>query len=594
MFVGSQGCKTATPAGNPYGSSQGSLWGMQGPYDTTQGVGPGGGFGGPTSVADWQGGGGGGMQGLSHAELVDKIARYEKQLARTAAGAPASDVTVAPSRPDAPSSTSKAKGGSSAEVEALEERCQQFQQRLEAAERELRDANEVSKMHRNRAEQLELKLKDREQLLVHAKEMWMKENVRASKLADALTDAEDKLADQDRRLSEVADRYGEAQQEVRKLQHLVSSTGTLSTSTSLPDQHVSAIESGIKSGKLPSSSVDLSFSNRDLSRRVGLAGADWRAGPDGADLAGGTASMLQPPLEPEINAERFRRLCLLNDAVLYEDDMLQIGVKSEFVGREGQLAVFYGNKGNAALQAFTAQYFVREENALRLTASPLSQQLDADKQIVQRVTATCLEPFAEPVWLRVQFLLPDTSPRRIQLRFPVILPKFMVGRELSTADFFRHWRQQSFVLNETMSVVHLAGRLRGQLAQVAKSVLLGGALRLHHKVDDNPDNFVLVSQLSEPVSSTSGAGQGFNNLGSDRFDERPGGGLDPSSFGLGGGDAEASLSLIRIEVGSGRFAGKVRIVVRSGHPTVARALCDCLVLQLAEASSPQSGEAAVR
>jgi len=255
--------------------------------------------------------------------------------------------------------------------------------------------------------------------------------------------------------------------------------------------------------------------------------------------------------------------------------------------------VFYGNKGNAALQAFTAQYFVREESALRLTASPLSQQLDSDKQIVQRITATCLEPFAEPVWLRVQFLLPDTSPRRIQLRFPIILSKFMVGRELSTADFFRHWRQQNFVLNETMSVVHLAGRLRGQLAQIAKSVVLGGALRLHHKVDDNPDNFVLVSQLSEPFSSASGGGQGFN-LGSDRFDDRAGGGHDASSFGLGGGDAETSLSLIRIEVGSGRFAGKVRIVVRSGHPTVARALCDCLVLQLAEGSSPQSGEAAVR
>jgi len=595
MFLSSQGRQAGASPGNPYGSSQGSLWGMQGPYDTTQGVGPTGGLVGPGSTADWQGAGGGGTQGLSNAELVDKIARYEHQLARTAAGAPASDVTIAPYRPDAPPSAPKTKGGSAAEIEALEEKCQQFHQRLEVAEHDLRAAHEATRVHRNRAEQLELKLKDREQLLVHAKDMWMKENVRACKLADALTAAEDKLADQDRRLSDVADRYGEAQQEVRKLQHLVSSTGTLSTSTSLPDQHNSALESSLKSGKLPSSAADFSFGSGDLSRRVGLERAAWHAGPDGADLAGGTASMLHHPVEPEINAERFRRLCLLNDAVLYEDDMLQIGVKSEFHACEGQLAVFYGNKGNAALQAFTAQYFVREENALRLTASPSSQQLDSDKQVVQRVTAVCLEPFAEPVWLRVQFLLPDTSPRRIQLRFPVVLSKFMVGRELSTTDFFRHWRQQNFVLNETMSVVHLAGRLRGQLAQIAKSVVLGGVLRLHHKVDDNPDNFVLVSQLSEPVSPASGqGGQGFNSRGSDRFDDRAGGGHDASSFGLGGGDAETSLSLIRVEVGSGRFAGKVRIVVRSGHPTAARALCDCLVLQLAEASSVQSGEAAVR
>ncbi|OLP79526.1 E3 ubiquitin-protein ligase synoviolin [Symbiodinium microadriaticum] len=67
-------------------------------------------------------------------------------------------------------------------------------------------------------------LMDREQLLSHAKEMWMKENVRASKLADALTAAEDKLADQERRLADVTAKYTEAQQEVRQLQHLLGSS----------------------------------------------------------------------------------------------------------------------------------------------------------------------------------------------------------------------------------------------------------------------------------------------------------------------------------------------------------------------------------
>ena len=37
-----------------------------------------------------------------------------------------------------------------------------------------------------------------------SKEMWMKESGRATKLADALTSAEDRLADQERRLQEVA------------------------------------------------------------------------------------------------------------------------------------------------------------------------------------------------------------------------------------------------------------------------------------------------------------------------------------------------------------------------------------------------------
>merc|ERR1740138_772145 len=157
-----------------------------------------------------------------------------------------------------------------------------------------------------------------------------------------------------------------------------------------------------------------------------------------ASLGDSFGSALGPgPSETDTNSDRFRRLCLQNDAVLYEDDMLQIGVKAEYSGREAQFAVYFGNKGSAGLQAFTVQYFVREESALQLAASPLSQQLEADRQVVQRVNAKCLEPFLEAPWLRVQFLLPDTSPRRVQIRFPVVMTKFMVGLELSKQDFFR-------------------------------------------------------------------------------------------------------------------------------------------------------------
>mmetsp|Transcript_25751 Transcript_25751/g.58497 ORF Transcript_25751/g.58497 Transcript_25751/m.58497 type:complete len:320 (-) Transcript_25751:70-1029(-) len=298
--------------------------------------------------------------------------------------------------------------------------------------------------------------------------------------------------------------------------------------------------------------------------------------PDSADLAGGTA--LPPPVESDTNADRFRRLCLLNDAVLYEDELLQIGVKAEYAGREGQFAVFFGNKGSAALQAFTVQYFVREEHALKLSASPLNQQLEADKQAVQRVSATCVEPFIQPVWLRVQFLLPDTSPRRIQVRFPIVITKFMAGCELPPADFFRFWRQQSFVLTEVTTIVHLAARLRGQLVHVARTIVFGGALRLHHGVDNNPDNFVLVSRLADAQ-------------GVDRRPDDHEKGLN--AFGLGG-DQDRGIALVRVEVGTGRFVGKARVCIRSSNQAVARALCDCIVLQLAEPNTPQSSDATAR
>merc|ERR1719281_873796 len=92
-----------------------------------------------------------------------------------------------------------------------------------------------------------------------------------------------------------------------------------------------------------------------------------------------------PPLEAKTNADRFRHLCLTNDAVLYEDDMLQVGLKTEYRGLEGQLAVYFGNKGSAALQAFQVHYSGAsiDEGTLRFSSSSIGQQLEAHDQVVQ-------------------------------------------------------------------------------------------------------------------------------------------------------------------------------------------------------------------
>lgn len=499
-------------------------------------------------------------------------------------------------------------------VIALEEKCAHLERRLEALERERNEALETARSQKARAEQLERKLQDREQLLVHAKEMWMKENVRASKLADTLTQTEDRLANQERHLGELIERHNEAKQEVRQLQHLLGSNG-------------GACAGPPGSGPFP---AGMAASNGSLATAPGLMGRPpVSAGgfSDGygmelggaPDIALGSArdlrpsdrrmhpmenghaleAQLPPHFEPDTNAARFRRLCLLNDAVLYEDDLLQVGIKMEFSGRDGQAAVYLGNKGSAALQAFTVQYYVKEDRALRLSASPMSQQLGADEQVVQRVGIALLEPFVEPPQLRVQFLLPDASPRRIHMQFPVVLTKFMVGRELSPTDFFRFWRQQHFVLNEVTGIVHLAARFQGVLAHIARCLIFGGALRFHHGIDNNPDNFVLVGQLPEPGAGAHHAGMGAGAAGALDPDRGRGGnyaGYPDSELhhrpDAVGADRDYALALVRVEVGSGRYSGKARVVVRSSVHAVARSICDGVIAQLGEANAPHTDGAA--
>lgn len=468
------------------------------------------------------------------------------------------------------------------EAEALEEKCGHLQQRLDEVERQLREAHEAARIDRSRAQRFEQNLKDREQLLVHAKEMWMKESGRATKLADALTSAEDRLADQERRLQEVSDRYNETQSEVRQLRHLLdgpdgggfgggfsafSSTELRSygdskvpsSTANISPPHTSHFSPPTSSNVVfqPSSAFDQKFDQQPShNMTMGPSQVPSARSLNQTESPMGTGHLPQvpplPPLEAETNADRFRHLCLTNDAVLYEDDMLQIGLKTEYRGLEGQLAVYYGNKGSAALQAFNIHFSGSsvDEGTLRLTSSSLPQQLEAHDQVVQRLSVTCAQPFVEPPLMRIQYLLPDACPRRVQVKFPVVITKFMQGLELKQDEFFHHWRSQRFVLNEVTSVVNLATRLRTALVHVQRSVIFGGALRLHYGFDPSPDNFVLVSQLADQ-----------------------------------GGDRESGVSLIRVEVGRGRFDGKARIVVRASDHALARSLCEAIVLQLTAPAS---------
>mmetsp|Transcript_104305 Transcript_104305/g.191432 ORF Transcript_104305/g.191432 Transcript_104305/m.191432 type:complete len:142 (+) Transcript_104305:1-426(+) len=134
------------------------------------------------------------------------------------------------------------------------------------------------------------------------------------------------------------------------------------------------------------------------------------------------------------------------------------------------------------------------------------------------------------------------------MKFPVVIIKFMQGVDLRQEEFFRVWRSQRFVLNEVTSVVNLTPRLRAALVHIQRSLVFGGALRLHFGFDPNPDNFVLAGRLAQ--------------------DNR---------------DGEDGVALVRVEVGSGRFAGKARVVVRSSDHAIARGLCECIVLQLTTA-----------
>eukprot|EP00116_Pleurobrachia_bachei_P009856 sb/3470118/ len=70
-----------------------------------------------------------------------------------------------------------------------------------------------------------------------------------------------------------------------------------------------------------------------------------------------------PPYEESVQPNFSAFVCSRNNGVLYEDDLIQIGVKSDYSGSQGRLTVFYGNKSQFPFQHFATRLFVGRRSA---------------------------------------------------------------------------------------------------------------------------------------------------------------------------------------------------------------------------------------
>lgn len=109
------------------------------------------------------------------------------------------------------------------------------------------------------------------------------------------------------------------------------------------------------------------------------------------------------------------RFACKNNGVLFENDLLQIGVKSEFRQNLGRIALYFGNKTSFALQVlnfvyFPSLFFKPRDFILKgfsssvgtpgdlaakliLQVKPVDVTVDAGAQIQQLVNVECVDEF---------------------------------------------------------------------------------------------------------------------------------------------------------------------------------------------------------
>uniref|UniRef100_A0A8C9TQN4 AP-2 complex subunit alpha n=1 Tax=Scleropages formosus TaxID=113540 RepID=A0A8C9TQN4_SCLFO len=167
-----------------------------------------------------------------------------------------------------------------------------------------------------------------------------------------------------------------------------------------------------------------------------------------------------------------------NNGVLFENQLLQIGLKSEFRQNLGRMYVFYGNK--------TSTQFLSFSSSLTVHIKPVDSTVDGGAQLQQTLNIECMSDFVEAPIFNIQFRYGGTL-QTIAIKLPITLNKFFQPTEMMAQDFFQRWKQLSAPQQEVQKIFKAKNAMD---AEITKAKLIGFGVSLLDQVDPNPSNFV--------------------------------------------------------------------------------------------------------
>ncbi|XP_026946096.1 AP-2 complex subunit alpha-2 isoform X3 [Sagmatias obliquidens] len=193
------------------------------------------------------------------------------------------------------------------------------------------------------------------------------------------------------------------------------------------------------------------------------------------------------PLAPG-SEDNFARFVCKNNGVLFENQLLQIGLKSEFRQNLGRMFIFYGNKTSTQFLSFTPTLICSDDLQanLSLQTKPVDPTVDGGAQVQQAVNIECVSDFTEAPVLNIQFRYGGTF-QNVSVKLPITLNKFFQPTEMASQDFFQRWKQLS---NPQQEVQNIFKAKHPMDTEITKAKIIGFGSALLEEVDPNPANFV--------------------------------------------------------------------------------------------------------
>uniref|UniRef100_A0A8C8LWI6 AP-2 complex subunit alpha n=1 Tax=Oncorhynchus tshawytscha TaxID=74940 RepID=A0A8C8LWI6_ONCTS len=182
--------------------------------------------------------------------------------------------------------------------------------------------------------------------------------------------------------------------------------------------------------------------------------------------------------------ENFSRFVCKNNGVLYENQLLQIGLKSEFRQNLGRMYVFFGNKTSTQFMNFAASLLCRFHQSF--PNAPADPTVDGGAQLQQILNIECMSDFVDAPVLNIQFRYGGTL-QNVAVKLPITLNKFFQPTEMTSQDFFQRWKQLGAPQQEVQKIFKAKHSMD---TEVTKAKIMGFGAALLDGVDPNPSNFV--------------------------------------------------------------------------------------------------------
>ncbi|XP_064416549.1 AP-2 complex subunit alpha-2 isoform X2 [Latimeria chalumnae] len=186
--------------------------------------------------------------------------------------------------------------------------------------------------------------------------------------------------------------------------------------------------------------------------------------------------------------ENFLRFVCKNNGVLFENQLLQLGVKSEFRQNLGRIYLFYGNKTSVQFLSFATTVTCPGDlqTQLNIQTKEVDPVVEGGAQVQQVINIECLSDFTEAPLINIKFRYGGAL-QNITLKLPVTVNKFFQATEMTSQDFFQRWKQLSLPQQEAQKIFKANHPMD---SEVTKAKLIGFGSALLENVDPNPDNFV--------------------------------------------------------------------------------------------------------